>query len=378
MKKMVLFLGAGMSASFGYPLTSSILPSIIKRIKDGSLFDHNGASDKVANMYRQLLKNLVIALSPGMRAHFDEKAVEKPAIPLVTELLSQLEYMISSGHSLMDWNFDLDEIKLQPEKLTDRWSLESLKTLFDWAIISIINDHEPLPSKSIEKYLEWIKRSNKERKHFVSIVSSNYDVSFESSLLTKEQVWDADKFVDYGVSWRDPVLNEAVVYDRPKDPLYRIFKLHGSTDWLKCRRCGFLYINPTNDIYDLTFSNNKIPDNTCHCGYWPLQPVLVTMSFNRKMDEPNLHEIWRNCFEELRSADEWIIVGYSLPAEDFDIRSMFLRALAAKDKWPKITVVQLSESSKPRYDSFLGIKQYNFKCGGFDKYADEFLAELSK
>jgi hypothetical protein len=33
MKKTVLFLGAGMSNTFGYPLTKEILPSIVEGLK---------------------------------------------------------------------------------------------------------------------------------------------------------------------------------------------------------------------------------------------------------------------------------------------------------------------------------------------------------
>lgn len=375
MKKTILFLGAGMSATFGYPLTAAILPRIIERINAGTLFNDHAADKKIAALYRRLLKELLVALSPGISHVFEKGNQGLPGagnIPLVTDLLSQLEHLVNSGHAIIDWNFELDGLELLPKQVTDRWELSNLKTLFDWAIINVINDSKPVISKDVNTYLKWIRKVNKAGKQFVSIISTNYDVAFERELLTDDHVWDADKYADFGVSWRDPVIKEGPVYNRPNDPLYRIFKLHGSTDWLKCRRCGFLYINPTNDIYDLTFNNQKQSANMCHCGYWPLQPVLVTMSYSRKMEEPNLHEIWRNCFEELRTADEWIIVGYSLPGEDFDIRSLFLRALAGNNKKPKIIVVQKTENSKPRYDMFFGEGKYEFIAGGFENYAATF------
>jgi hypothetical protein len=371
MKKTVLFLGAGMSATFGYPVTQDILPTIIQKLKKGSLYNDVTKDKEVAAIYRRLLKQLIICLMPGISFIFkDDVNVKdhKAKLPLVTELLSQLEHLIGSNHALFDWSFDLDDLTLKPSKLNDRWDLTNLKTLFDWAIINVINDKQPFNSKAISEFLEWITEKNRGKKHFISIVSTNYDVALEWELLDYGQAWDADTEIDFGVSWRDPVIEKSIIYNRPADPVYRIFKLHGSTDWLKCPRCGYLYINPTVDIYTLTFSNQKRDANKCHCGYWPLQPLLVTPSFVRKMEEPNLQEIWKSTFEELRTADEWIIVGYSLPAEDFDIRSLFLRAINSHTRRPSIKVIQRTRASEPRYDMFFGKGNYSFIDGGFEKY----------
>ena len=172
--------------------------------------------------------------------------------------------------------------------------------------------------------------------------------------------------MDYGFNWRD--ISDGKVYLRPENPLFRVFKLHGSTDWLKCARCGFIYINPTADIYDLAFSNKKIDANMCHCGYWPLSPVLITPSFSRTVKDTNLSQVWRNTLELLRTADEWIITGYSLPGEDLDIKSLFIRALKGRSSPPVIKVIQQTRNSEVKYDCFFGENNYEFKDGGFEHY----------
>lgn len=370
MKKSVIFTGAGMSASFGYPLTRDLLPLMVKGLNDGTLFKDLPETKTIKELYRTLLRHLLISLSPGIAYLFDKKyslQELKQQLPIVTDLLSQLEYQIASGHTLHDWNFEIKHRLLQPRKLTDRWQLSNLKTLFDWGIIEVIESTKSgSTSTEIDKFMQWVKRQNKGTKQFVSMISTNYDVAFEWELLEYGQALVADQEIDYGVSWRDPVLDQSEVYKRPVKPSLRILKLHGSTDWLKCRRCGFLYINPTVEIYTLSQSLKKNKDNSCHCGYWPLEPVLVTMSYVREMEEPNLMEIWRNSFEELRTADEWIIVGYSLPPEDFDIRSLFLRAMLSNDKDLRIKVIQLDCNSQDRYDRFFGKNNYEYLTGGFE------------
>src|SRR6187431_42707 len=108
--KTVLFLGAGMSAAFGHPVTKDILPIIIQKIKDNTLFNDVTRDKGISSLYRTLLKNLLIALSPGINYIFRKEIdvdEHKDRLPLVTEFLSQLEHLISANHNIVDWNFDV-------------------------------------------------------------------------------------------------------------------------------------------------------------------------------------------------------------------------------------------------------------------------------
>ena len=69
----------------------------------------------------------------------------------------------------------------------------------------------------------------------------------------------------------------------------------------------------------------------------------------RTVRDANLLEVWKNTLQLLLEADEWIMIGYSLPSEDIAIRSMLVRAFHAKDNSPKVTVVQKGSDAEPRY-----------------------------
>ncbi len=64
-KNTVLFLGAGASKAFGYPLTKEILPKIIGSLNNETLFKE--VKGNLGIEYRFLLKELLIALSPGLK-----------------------------------------------------------------------------------------------------------------------------------------------------------------------------------------------------------------------------------------------------------------------------------------------------------------------
>ena len=79
-------------------------------------------------------------------------------------------------------------------------------------------------------------------------------------------------------------------------------------------------------------------------------------------------QLWNNALEELRTADHWIIAGYSLPNEDFAIRSLFLRALNGKTTKPKITVIQKGVIDFPKYEQFFGKDNFIPFKEGIEKY----------
>jgi len=224
----------------------------------------------------------------------------------------------------------------ESDLINSRWDLKLLKILFEWAVSVVIKSHKNENSK-LNGFIKWIEKSNKQTRSknnldkFASIITTNYDYSMEYNLLKSGEAKDAYKLFDYGFAWRKVAGKKGRILHRPRYSKYRILKLHGSVDWLKCERCGYIYINPCMDIYSRYFEGMKDFGNSCHCGYWPLKPVLITPSYVRNIFDTNIHEIWKSSLEYLRVADTWKIAGYSLPNEDFNIKSSFLRAWQEKE-----------------------------------------------
>jgi hypothetical protein len=146
MAKKVMFFGAGLSRAFGFPVTAHILPLIIKGI-----IDYNSEEEtwlykedkKNQAFYITLLKLLIYKLSPGIEHVFENSPNEEELMtkefPLVTDLLSQLDHLLTTGQDISDWNFSDEDTSEYPLKtIIDRIDLKALKTLFEWAIVATI------------------------------------------------------------------------------------------------------------------------------------------------------------------------------------------------------------------------------------------------
>lgn len=380
MAKKVVFFGAGLSGAFGFPVTRQILPCIIKELVN---YDREGKSwlydeeKENQQLYIDLLKDLLFKLSPGIKNIIEDyppgnELHDMKGLPLVTDLLSQLDHLIVSAQDISDWNFKKNyEPVRELNAITERIDLKILKTIFEWAIISVIGRINMKGVKGPAKLFSYIRDTNTQAKEdFITTITTNYDFLIEWNLLEYGEAKNVSSLIDYGFSWREPVDNDDV-YLRPSGALFKVFKLHGSVDWLKCERCGHIYINPFTQIYMLAYLNEKNVANACHCGYWPLKPVIVTPSYIRSVFDTNLHEIWKASIEELRKADEWIIIGYSLPNEDFNIKSLFLRALNGRTSKPTITVVQFGDEAKGRFENFFGTDKLTYHEKGLEVYVNE-------
>lgn len=91
------------------------------------------------------------------------------------------------------------------------------------------------------------------------------------------------------------------------------------------------------------------------------------------MRAPNLISVWQRALDWLRKADDWIIIGYSFPDEDLNIRSLFTRALASRpESTPYVTAIQFgaNEQTRTRYDAFFPAEDLTFLNGGLKVFLD--------
>lgn len=291
-------------------------------------------------------------------------------LPLITEVLSLIDQLLSTG-----------EIGLPMVSTND---MEDFRGLLVQAIGEVIEKggDNPHSVKSLDRLTDWILNMPDGEEAPLTIVSTNYDTMIESLLFEKISVWqlnaerDTGMFVDMGFSWREHTSGRFLetVNHPPKLPRFRVFKLHGSLSWLKCPLCGFIYVNTTGNIFREAYREGKIDyNNTCVCGHAPMQSVIVAPSMVRSIHDPNLLSIWRSALEAMRTSEEWIIAGYSLPPEDIAIRSILLRAYHSRGrggKPPGIRVVQKDKDTKLEGRYRLLFPECRFEYGGFEEFID--------
>ncbi|MBI2411940.1 MAG: hypothetical protein HYV24_01850 [Deltaproteobacteria bacterium] len=371
-KKIVYFLGAGASKPFGIPLTNEILPQILQGICENNLFTSFGEESDTLRAMEQDLKKILLVFMPGLEELAndymdcrgqgrDKKKKEKifKKFPLITDVLSLIDYMAAN------------QKEPSPNFLKKRKDMEYFRWLFDRAICEIVVPDEDYTNNKKEIVLlkRFAKRIREQIMNGdqVTLITSNYDASVEYELFEK---FDTAK-IDFGFSWRD-VDDEEIIYGQPPTADLRIYKLHGSLNWLKCDLCEHIYINTQVDIFHLAFSAGKNYYNTCHCGN-PLKVIMVAPSFEREVRDPNLLHIWKSAVQGLREADRWVMIEYSMPSEDLAIKSLLIRGLNSRrnKKDFEVEVVQKGRASEDKYSLMFGRNNLKFYKDGLEKYLEK-------
>jgi hypothetical protein len=140
--RTVLFLGAGASRPFGFPMTAEILPEVLRRLKRRVLFRHARAGrsrEGGAATHRELQQ----LLSRFMPALFEGEA--EP--PLITDLLSLVDHLLSAGNA--------------PQPDLDLAGLDRLRALLERAIAEVlaeptVRDRADANEEVLLRFVDWI------------------------------------------------------------------------------------------------------------------------------------------------------------------------------------------------------------------------------
>jgi hypothetical protein len=337
--RIAMFLGAGASKAFKSPVTAQILPMILDRIRSKDLF---GGEEKE----QQALINFLNGLMPGIQS-IDSQYV------LVTEVLSLIDYLLLSA--------------FVPAPMAKVEELHICRILLERAILDVLpgldrTDEQAVPPE-LKRLAQWMYAVGSTSS--LTLVSTNYDEIIESELYkcflhpgeTDRPFDRVNEAVNFGISWRDAPTGK--VFNPPQGYRHSVLKLHGSVDWVKCDLCGWIVCNDEyffrNQPNPVLFKEQNV-HNTCACGHWPLSPVIVAPSLVRDIRDINILTVWKAALEELRVADRWFMIGYSLPIDDYAIRSMLIRALKSRKIAPKIEVYQWGDNleTESRYRAFFG------------------------
>ena len=151
-----------------------------------------------------------------------------------------------------------------------------------------------------------------------------------------------------------------------------LLKLHGSLDWCKSgsRVSGY----PDSEYSNLSERQNvprpytmRLPDEADRLirvrsgigDTWQKikarsrDPLMVTMVTGKQDDLGPLQDIWRDAYRALSWAKQLEIVGYSMPPDDVEIRTILRAGVQRGTKRPKITVRNPAPDVHHRIRAFL-------------------------
>lgn len=229
-----------------------------------------------------------------------------------------------------------------------------------------------------------------------AVLSMNWDMVFERGMARAQGM----RQIDYGCH------ASAVRFDKGQlsrrqlegDTLH-ILKPHGSVNWLYCDACReTFWVGPsdTEQVAQTLFRRRdwnavlgtakiKLPSTLAprcpHCDADSLGTRFATFSYRKALDFPMHAASWRTAEEYLKSTVDWIFVGYSMPAADFEFKHLLKRVQLTEKTRPNITVItggKDADATIARFTKFFGDvpgERFFFK-GGLDKPAMDHLAKI--
>jgi len=336
-KKPVIILGAGATKACGGPLTDEILPAAInEEIIDDSRSIKLEDREALLHLTRQFLTECF-----NLPNTLPVKKEDCPNLPMI---LSMLRRSIEMDQPIGNWGGE-DLIKA--------------KRAIEYAVFSAIEAalRKIRTNASLHwSLLELFYKNNVEP----VVVSLNYDVIVDNTMFSLAE-YHGFSAPDYGVDISTPQylnMKKLGVYGR-------LFKVHGSLNWLYCEKCSRLdlfisdeqkgprtskaldelyHVMPFNDAY--SYRGTRCRNTACD-GF--VSPVLITPTYIKDYENPHIKKVWQEAENEMKKADRAIIIGYSLPYDDVEIALLLKRGLNHLDR-KNITVVEYvhGDLAKPR------------------------------
>ena len=197
---------------------------------------------------------------------------------------------------------------------------------------------------------EW-RRLVGDQFHKDVLISFNYDVS-----------------LDYAFNFKG--IRFGYGFDGANTSDFVVLKLHGSTNWAMCRSCNSpeLQIVPASPIppghhigpslqsgesYKFKMVTNVLANTQCDkCRVVRrLEPYVIPPTWSKMVEGSPLQKVWLRAVEEIKTAYQIVVIGYSMPPTDTFFQYLLTLGLQANAGFHRVVVVNKdnSDALKERY-----------------------------
>lgn len=303
--KRVFILGAGVSASCGYPLLKDMLYKII------------GYAKKEGKDISKIIE-FIKYICPT----FNEEDNNYPNMEEFLNLSETMYYLSLSGKPPQQSN----KMKLRRHPAFNEEQIEDLIN----QILQLLTEYffsickQPI-SSHMKHFIESLNDSDD------AIITFNYDLSVEKVLKEYNKEWD------YSLNETPSYQNGSIILLKP----------HGSINWKKVNEGKYGKI-------DVCATEEMIDQKTI--------PYIIPPITKKERLCKEIELIWNNFLNYLVSAKEIYFYGYSIPEADLYTKFMIKLAiqenyfLSNKNQKVKIIVVNPDEKICSRYTNIIGSK----------------------
>ena len=192
--------------------------------------------------------------------------------------------------------------------------------------------------------------------------------------------------LDYGIDFTNFDYEESS-WRKPEGESVKLYKIHGSLNWLYCPVCSSITLTPYEGGVMRILNNQK--EATClNCSEYTV-PIIVPPTYFKNMSNIYLSSVWNKAEHAFRTSDVIIFCGYSFPDADIHIKYMLKRVQTTRSDRPlkfivinnhKNKLLSALKKEEMRYKRFLGedIIFTNASFEDFSENPEKFISLVSK
>jgi hypothetical protein len=310
----VVFLGAGASRADGAPLQGELF-------RDYFLYYNDRPPDRYHEWDRELATFFLDFFGIDVD---NRRCVKKAKFPTFEEVLGIIEIADSQNESFRGWG---------TSQMIDTQQKPRLQHMHDVLILLIAEIlDQKLRAKAVHhsrlvsslQRADWLEST--------SFVSLNYDILMDNALLGAKGQFELDldyiiEFVNFGIEWQRPRIGRSI----------KLFKLHGSLNWLYCPTCRTIRITPE----EKGVCHLKWQRSGCICDKCQTLavPIIIPPTYFKVLSNFYLRQIWHAAEDNLQRCGRLIFCGYSFPDADVHVRYLLKRVEVNSQQTPQVFIV---------------------------------------
>ena len=330
----LFIVGAGFSHHAGLPLTTGFTEQLLATKK----FYASSASSMMVKFLRKFVADT-----------FDhDVSVAARYWPELEDIFTCVDLSANSGHHL-GAEYSPSQLRTVRRALIVR-TIRMLRQTFIAGKATQATEW-----RNLQRFFQRLDKSN------CAFLRMNWDTVIEEGLTENESTG-----LDYGCEAMPARFAQTGIrlLIQTSDQLVSVLKPHGSTNWLYCDACRQLFWFPPSATYriaDQLFAerdwdvvsqaigetHKSAVKRACPvCGATALGTRFATFSYRKALDFPMHARSWLSAENLLREARNWIFIGYSLPAADYEFKHLLKRVQLSRRSRPTLVLVSGGKGAK--------------------------------
>lgn len=288
-----IFLGAGASAAEGAPLQSNLFRDYFKSVQNTHI-------DYPINLMEGMLP---LFFQDMFGINILDDNLDKISFPTFEEVLGILDLAEIKNESFNVYRIPINQNEIYIDIRVVRSRLIK--------IMGLIIKERLVHSKNIHRALI-SKLASANILEETIFLSTNYDILIDNALIDQGGSTKIDYCIDFANSH---ILNSQLSL-QPQG--VKLFKLHGSLNWLYCSTCNNLKLTP----FEKSATEDFLKCEECRSIYGP---IIIPPTYFKNMSNTFISQVWNKAENFCRKVDEIIFCGYSFPDADIHVKYLLKR-----------------------------------------------------